>query len=233
MIAKGAAEVITSGQIMLVKRKSLPPAVLITGASGLLGRSLLTECRRRGLHVLGQYHHGQQPHQNDVSWLPADLATISGTREFLLKNKHFLRSCRYFIHAFGPITVKKTTQLQAEDFLADFTGNFLTAVEICRYLLIKGTSLEAVVFIGFEGVGRVRAYRKVLAHAIAKNALLLLAKSYASEFAPVRFNLVSPTTLKGAKHALAGGRIISTQEAARRILSVLLSRQNGRKFFVS
>ncbi|MDY0297969.1 MAG: SDR family oxidoreductase [Acidobacteriota bacterium] len=171
--------------------------VLITGASGLLGRELVHLLHQRGFEVTAHYHshlRGGLPGH----WIGGDLSTPDAVRSFLRKHAQTLRGCSHFVHAFGPISSKPLGELEADDFLLDFQGN-VTAFHLIVQQLLDWGVLRSAVAVGFSDAGKIRPYRKVLTHAAAKNALLLLVLSLAGEHPGIRFNMVSPSTLAGAR----------------------------------
>jgi NAD(P)-dependent dehydrogenase (short-subunit alcohol dehydrogenase family) len=200
--------------------------VLITGASGLLGRTLVAAAERAGLQVLAQCHRQCPPGTERVSWIQADFSTSGGIAEFLHQNAVPLAACTHFIHAYGPITCVDTAEMTGADLQRDFHGNVLTADEIFRFLRAK-SRLRSAVFIGFADAGRLQAYRKVLAYAAAKNALLLLVRSWAAAFPQLRVNMVSPATIAGADVPGPNGSPVEAERVARVVLQTLLGKKTG------
>lgn len=195
--------------------------ILITGASGLLGRSLVRLFLDKQFIVLGQYHTKKPSAMGNCKWLRADFSTIDGIGKFLHENGSRFADCHYLINNYGPITYKDTALLKSEDFLFDYRHNVVTAVEIMNYF-IEHAALESVVNIGFEFAGMVRPYKKILSYAAAKNALLLITKSYAGQHAPIRFNMVNPPTLEGAAIKAKSGKKVSPDRVAQQIYETLL-----------
>ncbi|MCK4764097.1 MAG: SDR family oxidoreductase [Candidatus Aminicenantes bacterium] len=196
--------------------------ILITGASGLLGRALVELFLEKDFFVLAQYHQNKPPGNKNCKWLRADFSTLKGIEDFLQENASLFKECRCLINNYGPITYKDTTKLQAADFEHDFFHNVSTAVEITRFF-IENSALEAVVNTGFEFAGIIKPYKKILSYAAAKNALLLITRSFAEQYKNIRFHMVSPPTLVGAAVQLPRGRKISPADAAREIYAALLS----------
>lgn len=203
--------------------------VLITGASGLLGRALVEAFVAAGYQVLAQYHIHRGPVGPDIRWLKGDFSTIGKVRFFLSAHRRSLRDCTCLIHAYGPIRPRKIEDLRAEDYRDAYYHNVVVAAEITRFLMQRG-GLESVAFIGFEFVGKARSFREILPYAMAKNALLPLIKSYARAFPAVRFNLVSPPNLVGSSYQRRGGPAVEAGTAARRILSVAMGKRSGLHF---
>ncbi len=171
--------------------------VLVTGASGLLGRALVEAFSGNGNPVLAQYHT-QKPLDHPLcNWMWADFSSLEGVRKFLHSYREELCRCRILINNYGPITYKPVDKLTGEDFLHDFHHNVLTAFEITSFLLAEA-GLDTVVNIGFKHAGEIRAYKNVLTYAAAKNALLLLTRSLEKQHPDVVFHYLSPPTLTGA-----------------------------------
>lgn len=198
--------------------------VLITGASGLLGRALVNEFVKGDFYVLGQYHSNRPDYNKNCEWLPADFSDLAGIRDFLEKNRGGLSGCRYLINNYGPITCKNTVDLKAGDFYFDFHHNVITAFEISNFF-IKHTLVEAVVNVGFEFLGEIKAYKKILTYAAAKNALLLLNESFAGQYPGIRFKMVSLATLEGARFESKSSsrNRVSPASAAEAIYRLLLT----------
>lgn len=196
--------------------------ILITGGSGLLGRALVELFSEKDFFVLAQYHSSSPPERKNCQWLRADFSTLKGIEDFLRENAMLFKDCRFLVNNYGPITNKDTAKLQAGDFERDFFHNVVTAVEITRYF-IENSDLEAVVNLGFEFVGEIKPYKKILSYAAAKNALLLVTRSFAETFKHIRFHMVSPPTLLGAEVQLPRGEKMSPVEVAREIYETMLS----------
>jgi NAD(P)-dependent dehydrogenase (short-subunit alcohol dehydrogenase family) len=205
---------------------------LITGASGLLGKSLVDVFVKKGFFIFAQYYKNPSTENKNCSWLFADFSKLEGIRSFLEKNQPLLQECTHLINAYGPITVKNTEDLKSEDFASDYYNNVITAYEMSTFL-IRHSQLQSVVNIGFEFVGMEKAYKKVLAYALAKNSLFLLTKSMASTHPHIRFNLVSPGTIKGAKVILKKTLAVPANLVARTIMEVSTSSFSGRNILVN
>jgi NAD(P)-dependent dehydrogenase (short-subunit alcohol dehydrogenase family) len=198
--------------------KDVKHKVLITGASGLLGRALVREFLAGGHVVVAQYHCHQPVPEQDCQWLQADFSHLEGIRDFLVRNRKTLSGCHYLVNNYGPITSKPVAELRGEDFQFDYHHNVITAVEITRFLL-KNAQLQCVVNLGFEFQGEQRPYRKILTYAAAKNALLLVTRSFQKEFPGTRFYMVSLPTLAGAQVKAKDSKPVAPESAAREIVN--------------
>jgi NAD(P)-dependent dehydrogenase (short-subunit alcohol dehydrogenase family) len=207
----------------------MPDAVLITGASGLLGRALVAKFSRAGFPVLAQFHRHPGPDSESVRWLAGDFSSARGVQAFLRRHQRELSACRYLINNFGPIVERPTAALTGRDLCSDFELQVAPALDISRYLIAHGR-LEAVLNIGFEFNGENRVYKRILGYAMAKDALLPLTRSLAACFPAVRFNLFSPPSLKGAKVLPKGAKTVSPRAAAERIFRVMMQRRSGIHF---
>ena len=198
--------------------------VFITGASGLLGKALVRRFLKHGFFVFAQYHKNLPEDKvfqtENCQWLRADFSAPAGIRDFLVENSLRFKRCRYLINNYGPITYKNTADLTTDDFFSDFFHNVITAFEIMDFF-VKHTDLESVVNIGFEDLGKVKPYKKILTYAAAKNALQLLTESFAAEYDAVRFNMVSPTTLTGAKVKSQKGKHVSPESVAGKVYKTI------------
>lgn len=204
----------------------MPEIVLITGASGLLGRALVAKFAGEGFRVLAHCHLHPGKDDDRVQWLAGDFSTIEGIAGFLWKNEAVLSQCRYLINNYGPITLRPTIAVQGKDLLADFQQQVVPAVDISHFLIARAP-LQMVLTIGFEYSGEIRSYQRILGYAMAKNALLLLTRSWAAAYPDVCFNLFSPPTLE---HAIVQPKLAQTvapELVADRIFRILSRRRSG------
>ena len=207
----------------------MPDTILITGASGLLGRALVAKFCGEGFQVLAQCHRRRGDSLENVRWLAGDFSSLESTAAFLKTHAAALAACGHVIHNYGPIVQKETAALTGADLLAAFQAQLQPALDITRFLLARAR-LRSVLFVAFEHTGRVRAYRKILAYAMAKNALLLLSRSLAAVHPGVRFNVFSPPTLAGAAVLPPGAHPVAPRNVAERMFQVFRRRCSGCHF---
>jgi NAD(P)-dependent dehydrogenase (short-subunit alcohol dehydrogenase family) len=204
----------------------MPETILITGASGLLGRALVAKFSQAGFPVLAQYHQHPLTDSETVQWLAGDFSSPRGIQEFLRRNRKKLSACRYLINNFGPIVERPTSGVTGRDLCADFELQVAPALDISRYLIDRAL-LQAVLNIGFEFSGKGRTYKRILGYAMAKDALLLLTRSLAAAFPAVRINLFSPPSLAGAEVLPLGAKPVAPSLVAERIFRVMKMRRSG------
>jgi NAD(P)-dependent dehydrogenase (short-subunit alcohol dehydrogenase family) len=200
--------------------------ILITGASGLLGRALVARFAGAGFRVLAHYHLHPGKDEDNVQWLAGDFSTIEGIADFLRKNEKTLCQCRYLINNYGPITVRPTIAVKGRDLLADFQQQVVPAVDISHFLIARAP-LQMVLTIGFEYSGEIRSYQRILGYAMAKNALLLLTRSWAAAYPGVCFNLFSPPSLEKAEVLPKQAQTVPAELVADRIFRILSRRRSG------
>jgi 3-oxoacyl-[acyl-carrier protein] reductase len=200
--------------------------ILITGASGLLGRALVDRFAAAGFEVLAQYHRHKGGEQRRVLWLAGDFSSAKASAAFLKRHAASLAGCSQVIHNYGPIAEKATVDVTGSDLLAAFQAQIQPALDITRFLL-QTAPLRSVLFIAFEECGHVRPYKKILGYAMAKSVLPLLSRSLAAVHPDVRFNVFSPPTLKGAAVAAPGAAAIAPETVAARIFQVMKNRRSG------
>jgi NAD(P)-dependent dehydrogenase (short-subunit alcohol dehydrogenase family) len=205
------------GKILSDQKKK----ILITGASGLLGRGLVKEFLKGDFFVLAQYHSNQPIRDKNCQWLWADFSDLHGIRDFLDQNRDQLEGCGFLVNNYGPITSKPVSDLTAEDFYFDFHHNVVTVFEITDFFIKQGW-LRAVVNLGFEFIGQQRAYKKILTYAAAKNALHLLTMSFQKQYPGIRFHMVSPPTLQGAEVRSKSGNKVSPESIAKKVYELIL-----------
>ena len=207
--------------------RTMSETVLITGASGLLGRALVARFADEGFQVLAHYH--LHPGKDD------DQRAVAGRRFF-----HDRRHRRFFVekreHA-QPVPLPDQ-QLRPDhpaphhrastgrDLLADFQQQVVPAVDISHFLIARAP-LQMVLTIGFEYSGEIRSYQRILGYAMAKNALLLLTRSWAAAYPGVCFNLFSPPTLEKAEFLPRQAQTVAPELVADRIFRILSRRRSG------
>ncbi|HEX7501906.1 MAG TPA: NAD-dependent epimerase/dehydratase family protein [Acidobacteriota bacterium] len=204
----------------------MPEIILITGASGLLGRALVSKFAGEGFQVLAHYHLHPGKDAGNVQWLAGDFSTIESIADFLWKNEKALSQCRYLINNYGPITVRPTIAVKGKDLLADFQQQVVPAVDISHFLIARAP-LQMVLTIGFEYSGEIRAYQRILGYAMAKNALLLLTRSWAAAYPDVCFNMFSPPTMEKAEVLPKQAQTVAPELVADRIFRILSRRRSG------
>ena len=200
--------------------------VLITGASGLLGRALVAKFSGEGFLVLAQYHKHPSQDSETVKWLAGDFFDEQNVQAFLSRHEKKLQECRYLINNFGPIVERPTAAVTGRDLCADFELQVAPALDISRFLIARA-QLRALLNIGFEFSGKSRVYKRILGYAMAKNALLLLTRSLAAAFPAVRINLFSPPSLEGAAVLSKGAKPVAPRLVAERIFRIMRQRRSG------
>jgi len=194
--------------------------VLITGASGLLGKSLVKTFTGNGWQVVAHYFSKKGRDHRLSEWISGDLSTLEKTRDFI--NTHFdrIKDCRVLINNYGPMIYKDTGAVSSEDLISGFQQNLISANEITSSMIRSGR-VHSVVNIGFEGAGEVKPYRTILPYAIAKSGLQLLTLSYGREFTGTRFYFVSPPSLEGGDYRKPSGDVVNPREIAAKIYGMV------------
>jgi len=197
------------------------PRVLVTGASGLLGKSLMASLAGRVDAVLAQYHRHPGSQSPGICWLPADFTTIEGVRHFLLQHRDELRTVTHLAFLYGPLVPRPTRDLTAEDFAAAIHHNLLAAVEITRFLLATG-NLRGAAYCGTTHSGTLPPLLQVLPYAVAKNALLQTVRSWQRVYPEVQWSFFPLPGLRGGAFPAPEPEEIPPAEAARKIAQRLL-----------
>lgn len=200
--------------------------VLITGASGLLGRSLVERFINGGWFVFAHYHKNRGQDSRYCEWLPGDFSTLKKTGDFLKNYKNKLKQCNALINNYGPITYKNTPDITSMDISSDLHGNLIVANEIISFFLRSG-NIRSVINIGFEGMGDVKPYKKILPYAIAKTGLQLLTLSYDKEFPDINFSMVYPPPLTGGKYGKISGEHIKPEKISEDIFKTVFDGVNN------
>ncbi len=197
-----------------------PGGIFITGASGLLGRSLVEKFTDEGWFVFAHYYRKKGASCGSCEWLKGDFSTLERTRDFIKRNISKLKVCSALINNYGPITYKDTGDLKSEDLISDFHNNLVVPNEIISSLAGSGP-LNSVVNIAYEGVGEIKPYSKILPYAIAKSGLQMLTLSYGREFKDIEFSLVSPPPLKGGEYGKSTGEVEKPEMIAEKIFKII------------
>jgi NAD(P)-dependent dehydrogenase (short-subunit alcohol dehydrogenase family) len=200
--------------------------ILITGASGLLGRALVARFSAAGFRVLAHCRLRPGKETDNVQWLAGDFSTVESTAVFLRKHEKKLQPCGFLINNYGPIVLRPTATVTGKDLLDDFQQQVVPVVDITRFLLAHAP-LQAVLNIGFEYSGEIRSYQKILGYAMAKNALLLLTRSWAAAFPGVCCNLFSPPSLEKAEVLPKQAHIVAPELVAERIFRIMSRHSSG------
>jgi len=193
-----------------------PGTILITGASGLLGKRLVKKFCEKGWFVFAHYNRRKGENFGACEWIRGDFTTLGSTREFLKSNRDKLMKCTALVNNFGPVTYKDTGKVTSEDLISDLHGNLVVTHEITTAVIRSG-NLTSVVNIAFEDVGTVRPYKKILPYAVAKNGVQLLTLSWAEAFPGTRFSLVSPSSIEGGEYVKKGGTRMGPDEVAHEV----------------
>lgn len=193
--------------------------ILITGASGLLGRSLVERFINGGWFVFAHYHKNRGRDSGSCEWLPGDFSTLNKISDFLKNNKNKLKQCNALINNYGPITYKNTQDITSTDISSDFHGNLIVANEIISFFL-KSVNLRSVINVGFEGAGDLKPYKKILPYVIAKTGLQLLTLSYDKVFPNINFSMVYPSPLTGGKYGKISGEHIKPEKISEDIYKI-------------
>jgi NAD(P)-dependent dehydrogenase (short-subunit alcohol dehydrogenase family) len=204
-----------------------PVTVLITGASGLLGRALCAAFDRHGHRVLAHYFSSPGDGTSASAWLQGDLSSLEGVERFTARHHDRLTNCQILINNYGPLADQPFELVEACDLVNDFIRNAASAMALTR-ALIAMAPLLSVVNIGYSEAGQIKAFRRVTGYAAAKNALLLFTRSLAVTFPAIRFNMLSPHTLQGARVAKPADAPVAPQIVAERAMRLALGRATGR-----
>ena len=172
--------------------------VLITGASGLLGRELVDKFKQKGYSILAHYYSRSGKNSVNCKWIQGDLSSVNSIREFIERNRTDIEACSYLINNYGPIIYKPISMIKGEEILSAFIQNVLPAFEI-QNVLLKNSRLKVSVNILFQDAVRIKPYKNIVSYAIAKHSLLILSKSLAKHYPETKFRNIFPGSLKGSE----------------------------------
>lgn len=179
---------------------------LITGATGLLGSAIAADLRKSGVKVILNYFHNDSKAQSFSETGEPYKADINDQNQFFRMMEDIRK--RYgrldiLVNNFGPIIYKALMEIPSEDFQAVLLSNIMPVFNGSRFagkIMMEQGGGGRIINIAAAGADEIRAKRKTTPYFIGKNAVVMLTKSFALEFAPygITVNSVSPGIIAGA-----------------------------------
>lgn len=209
---------------------------LVTGSSRGIGRGIALSLVERTTGVAVHYHTNQQAAEEVVSRIRekgklsrafrADLKTEKGCAQLIQEVEEEFGSLDILVNNFGPILVKKWTELTAEDWKHVLQGNLESAF-FCTKAALPGMRKRKwgrIINIGYSRADQLTAFSDIVPYAIAKTGLLILTRSVAASQAKhgITVNMVSPGLMEGGvlppdQNVLAG-RLGSVEDVSHAVL---------------
>lgn len=201
---------------------TLQSTVLVTGASGLLGRHLCSRVSLRGHRVLAQYHRHPPERQDRILPVYADLSTIQGLAGFWEAHRTELVKTEYFFSNYGPMCYKATEDLEFEDISEQITAHLAPLIFLVRRMRAEGC-LRGVMVSGMAELEPGRGYRRIAAHACAKGVLETVLASWQLVWPDLFCHSWPVPTLEGARFPRPGRLARSAEEVAEEMVSKMVS----------
>jgi len=197
---------------------------LVTGASGLLGRKLVNILNDRGIGVLAHYFSQALCESELLLPLQGDLSSSYGVKRFWQEHQNTLSRVDYFFSNYGPMTYKKTQELEFEDFERDFCAHLAPLIFLVKHLRQQG-HLRAVMASGMLEAKSGKGYRHVLAHAVAKLAVETVVESWKQVWPDLRAVYWPIPPLIGARFPHPGREERAAEWVALEMVNALIDEQ--------
>lgn len=184
---------------------------LVTGSSRGIGRNIALHLAKVASGAAIHFHTNSEAAESAVTLIKEKGAHSRAFRADLLDEKQVVqlihRVEREFgrldilVNNFGPILVKRWTELTTEDWRLTIGANLESAF-LCTKAALPGMRKRKwgrVINIGYSRVEQLTAFSKIIPYAVAKTGLLILTRSMAVSEAKhgITVNMVSPGLMEG------------------------------------
>lgn len=177
--------------------------VLITGASGDIGKAIAIKCARKGYNVIIHYNSDESSAlsvleqvksvSNGIA-VKADLSTMDGIDYLVARSKEYFGNVTMLVNNAGISTYQMMIDVSEKDFdqimAVNYKAPFFLTQKILKDMISrsKGTVVNVASVWGEKGASMESTY------AATKSALISLTRSLALEYSStgVRFNAVAP-----------------------------------------
>lgn len=172
-----------------------PKTVLITGASGGIGRATVKLFAEQGWQVIGvDRQEGYPEFPGDGLYIQADISNPRDMHEIFNKVSAYTSALHAIVNNAAYQITKPLVETTAEEWDAVMASN-LRSVFLCAklaYPLLKQAGQSAIVNV--SSVHAVATSANIAAYAASKGGLLALTRAIAIEFAPddIRVNAILP-----------------------------------------
>ena len=197
---------------------------LVTGAARGLARGIAVDLARAGFRVAITYRPGgTQPSETlaaleasgapDSLAFPADHAVAGETERAVLAAQGACGAIDAYVHAVGPIVVKRFARLTMNDYATMLDGNLRSAVEGALAVLpaMRERGFGRLVFFGMNGSHDTLPARGMSLYGAAKAGVVAFARTLALEEASrgITVNVIEPGDIRDKGVSRAGARLIS------------------------
>jgi 3-oxoacyl-[acyl-carrier protein] reductase len=198
--------------------------VFITGAASGLARGIALDFARHGYRVAFTYRPGgtgpdgtlaavREACGAEAVAIPADHGRAGETERSVRDAETALGGIDAYVHAVGPIVVKRFANSTLEDMRAMLAGNFESAVEGAFAALpaMRARAYGRFVYFGMNGTHLTLPARGMSLYGAAKAAVVTFARTLALEEAKagITVNVIEPGDIRDKSVDRAGSRDIS------------------------
>ena len=197
---------------------------LVTGAARGIARAVVVDLASAGYRVAFTFRDGGTPPDQtlgairavggrDALAFAADHLQEGETARVVAAASEALGPVEIFIHAVGPIVVKRFTNLNAADYRTMLDGNLGSAVEGARAVLpaMRERGFGRLVYFGMNGSHATLPARGMTLYGAAKAAVVAFARALALEEAVrgITVNVIEPGDIRDKEIDRAGARLIA------------------------
>lgn len=185
---------------------------LITGATGLLGAAIAERFHSEGVKVILNYFRDDKRAEQFKRFGEIYKADINDVHQFE-KMIGYVRG-KYgrldiLINNYGPILYKDMMEIETTDFQRIMLENIMPVFNGCRLaggMMKEQEGQGRIINIAAAGAEELKPKKKTMPYFIGKNAVIMLTRSFAQEYAPygITVNAVSPGIIEGSHDAEAG-----------------------------
>jgi len=198
-----------------------PRTVLVTGAARGLARGVAVDLARAGYRIAFTYRPGGTAPDETVAAIEAtggknsvaiaaDHAVAGQSEAAVREAEQRLGGLDVFVHAVGPIVVRRFERSTMSDYEAMVAGNLSSAVESAFAVLpgMRERGFGRLIFFGMNGSGVTQPARGMSLYGAAKAGVVAFARALSLEEAArgITVNVVEPGDIRDKTVDRAGAR---------------------------
>lgn len=178
----------------------------------MLGSAIAEAFHNAGAKVVLNYFNDKNRADSLSSLGELYRADINEYDQFQKMIEHVKRAYGHIdilVNNYGPILYKDLLDLEKEEFERITVQNIIPVFNGCRIAgkaMIEQETGGTIINIAAAGADEIKPKKKTVPYFIGKNAVVMLTRSFAREFAPygITVNAVSPGILEGSVNPEAG-----------------------------